>query len=100
MLKVQKRLAGQILKCGVNRVRFDPVSLGDIKEAITKNDVRALINQGVISKKRVLNTSSFWTKKRKSQKIKSKQKGVGSRKGKKTARLGQAWRMARGSRSH
>ena len=87
MLKVQRRLAGQILKCGVNRVRFDPASLGDIKEAITKNDVRVLINQGVISKKRVLNTSGFWTKKRKRQKIKSKQKGVGSRKGKKTARL-------------
>src|SRR3989344_3795937 len=45
MLKVQRRLAAQILKCGENRVRFDPSRLDE-----------------------------------------SKQKGPGSRKGKKTAR--------------
>lgn len=87
MLNVQRRLASQILKCGENRIRFDPGRLEDIKEAITKTDIRALVREGAISKKRLLNTSRFWAKKRKEQKSYGKQKGFGSRKGKKTARL-------------
>ena len=87
MLNVQRRLAAQILKCGKNRIRFDPNRLGDIKEAITKTDVRALIGEGAVSKKRLLATSRFWARKRKKQKSLGKQKGFGSRKGKKTARL-------------
>ena len=87
MLDVQRRLATQILKCGENRIRFDPDRLDDIKEAITKADIRSLTANGVISKKRLLNTSRFWARKRKEQKSYGKQKGFGSRKGKKTARL-------------
>ena len=86
MLDVQKRLAAKILKCGKNRIKFDPDRLEDIKEAITKADVRALISNGAVSKKRVLNTSRFWAKRRKKQKSAGRQKGFGSRKGKKTAR--------------
>lgn len=87
MLGVQRRLAAQILKCGKNRIRFEPDRLEDIKEAITKTDIRILINEGVISKKRLLNTSRFWARETKKQKSKSRQKGFGSRKGRKTARL-------------
>ncbi len=87
MFDVQRRLASQILKCGKNRVRFDPARLDDIKEAITKTDVKSLINNDAISKKRTRSTSRFWSKKRKHQRSKGKQKGLGSRKGKKTARL-------------
>ena len=87
MLDVQRRLAAQILKCGENRIRFDPDSLEDIKEAITKTDIRSLISNGLISRRRMHNTSRFWARKRKKQKSYSKQKGFGSRKGKKTARL-------------
>ena len=87
MFDVQRRLASKILKCGEHRIRFDPERLDDIKEAITKTDVRSLINQGAITRRRALNTSRFWTRKRKEQKSHSKQKGHGSRKGKKTARL-------------
>ena len=86
MLDVQRRLAAQILDCGKNRVSFDPNSLEEIKEAITKADIRGLIGNGIISKKRLLNTSRFWARKRKKQKGLGKQKGYGSRKGKKTAR--------------
>ena len=87
MLDVQRRLAAQILKCGENRIRFDPDKLTEIKEAITKTDIRSLINNGHISKKRLMNTSRFWARKTKEQKSHGKQKGFGSRKGKKTARL-------------
>lgn len=87
MLNVQRRLAAQILKCGENRVRFDPNRLEDIKEAITKRDVRSLIDNNVISKKRLLNTSRFWAVKKRIQKSSGRRKGFGSRKGRKTARL-------------
>ena len=86
MLSVQRRLAAQILKCGRNRIRFEPERLEDIKEVITKTDVASLIKNGSISKRRLLNTSRFWARKRKRQKSKGRQKGFGSRKGKKTAR--------------
>lgn len=86
MLDVQKRLAAQILKCGTNRVRFDSGSLDDIKEAITKSDIRSLIGKGIITKKRMMSTSRHRARMRKRQKSLGKQKGFGSRKGKKTAR--------------
>jgi len=75
------------MKCGEHRIKFDPAKLDEIKEAITKSDIRSLINQGAITRRRVLNTSRFWVRKTKKQKISSKRKGHGSRKGKKTARL-------------
>ena len=87
MLDVQRRLAAQILKCGTHRIKFDTERLEEIKESITKSDIRSLINNGAILRKRLLNTSSYWTKIRKAQKSHGKQKGQGSRKGKKTARL-------------
>ena len=86
MLDVQRRLAAQVMKCGENRVRFDPESLQEIKEAITKADIRTLVNNRIITRKRLLNTSRFHARKTHGQKIKGRQKGVGSRKGKKTAR--------------
>ena len=87
MLDVQRRLAAQVMKCGEHRVRLDPNSMEEIKEAITKSDIRHLINNGIITKRRLLNTSKYWARKHRQQKSKGKQKGVGSRKGKKTARL-------------
>ena len=87
MLGVQRRLASQILKCGENRIKFEATRLEDIKAAITKNDLRALVRQGAISKKRVLNTSRFSARFRKEQKSRGRRRGLGSRKGKKTARL-------------
>lgn len=89
MLNSQKRIAAGILKTGLDRVWFDPARLSDIKEAITKHDLRALIREGGIKAKPVKATSKFWVRKRKMQKRKGRRKGEGSRKGKKTARLNQ-----------
>lgn len=87
MLDVQRRVAAQILKCGKNRIKFDPESLDEIREAITKSDIKALINNGLIVRKRKMSTSRYWARSHKKQKSKGRQKGFGSRKGKKTARL-------------
>jgi len=85
-LKTQKRLASQILKCSPKRVKFDEDRLEDIKEAITKADIRSLIIDKAISKKNKKGISRVRAKKRATQKRKGKQRGQGSRKGKKTAR--------------
>jgi len=47
-MKIQKRLAADILKCGENRIRFDPERLDDIRDAITRAEVKALIKDGAI----------------------------------------------------
>ena len=83
----QKRIAAQILKCGVNRVWFDETRLDEIKEAITKSDLRRLVGDKAIKAKPLKNTSRFAARKKLKQKRKGRQKGTGKRKGKRTARL-------------
>lgn len=86
-LKIQKRLAAQILKCSEKRVLFDSDRLEDIKKAITKTDIRGLISVKAITKKPVKGISKVRARKRKEQRRKGRQRGFGSKKGKKTARL-------------
>lgn len=83
----QKNLAGQVLKCSRKRVWLDPERLEDIKEAITKVDIRSLIKEGAIKKKAARGVSRARARKILEQKRKGRQKGHGSRKGKRTARL-------------
>ena len=49
----KKALASRILKVGKNRVEFDSGSLSEIKEAITKQDIRDLYAEGMIKIKPV-----------------------------------------------
>jgi len=84
---IQKRLASQILKCSPKRIWIDPGSKDEIKEAITKIDIRSLIKKGLIKRKPVRSISRVRARKKAVQKRKGKQKGFGSRKGRKTARL-------------
>jgi len=86
-LAVQKRLAGEIIGCSPKRVWFDETNLDDIKEAITKADIRSLINKGLIQEKPAKTNSRGRIRKTKIQKSKGRQRGYGSRKGKSTARL-------------
>ncbi len=86
-LTSQRRIAAQILKVGKNKVKFDISKLSEIKEAITKTDIRSLINQKIIKAKPVKGTSRYRARKLKKQKAKGRRKGPGSRKGKKTARF-------------
>ncbi len=86
-LRNQKRIAATLLKVGKTSVRFDPERLSDIKEAITKLDMRGLIKDGAVKAKPTGATSRSRLRKRLIQKRKGRQKGPGARKGKKTARL-------------
>ena len=44
-LKIQKRLAAQILKTSKNNIQLDSSRLEEIKEAITKADIKSLIKE-------------------------------------------------------
>lgn len=84
--KTQRRLAAQIMKCGSYRVWMSPDAEEQIKQAITKDDVRGLIRTGVIKLKQARGISRGRARKVLVQKRKGLRKGKGSRKGKATAR--------------
>jgi len=80
-LNTQRRVAASLLKCGPKRVRFDPASLSDIKEAITKSDMRLLISDGIVSKVPFKGVSRGRARQRRGQRCKGLRHGEGSRKG-------------------
>ncbi len=85
-VKFQRRLAASILKCGEERVWMDPNALDEIKEAVTREDIKMLIKRGLIKRKKIKGTSRVRANYIKMQKEKGRRKGPGSRKGKKYAR--------------
>ncbi len=86
-LRLQRKLAAQLLKCGQNRVWFDPSALEDISSAATKEDIRELIEQGLIKKRPIKGICRARINKKRIQKRKGRRRGHGRRKGKKTARM-------------
>ena len=52
-LKNQLRLAGSVHKCGVHRVWLDAERESDIQNAISREDIRGLIEEGAIRAKPV-----------------------------------------------
>ncbi len=85
---LQKRLASQILKCSPKRVKIDTDKLAEIKEAITREDVRSMIESGAITKMQKRGVSKGRHRKFLIQKRKGRRKGAGTKKGKKTAKIG------------
>ncbi|UCG69985.1 MAG: 50S ribosomal protein L19e [Thermoplasmata archaeon] len=85
-LKNQRRLASEILGCGENRVWIDPTRMEDVGEAITRSDVRRLIDSKAIKAKQKVGVSRGRARYLQGQKRKGKRRGHGSRKGSKKAR--------------
>jgi large subunit ribosomal protein L19e len=85
-LRNQKRLAADIMGCGEERVWLDPESQEDVAEAITREDVRGLIEDGIVREKRKKGVSRGRARERDEKRKYGHQKGPGTRKGKKGAR--------------
>jgi len=81
-LKAQKRLAADVLDVGKNKLWFDPARQGDIAEAITREDIRMLVDEGAIRAKPPRGNSRGRARERKRKRAYGHQKGPGSRKGK------------------
>jgi large subunit ribosomal protein L19e len=85
-LENKKEMVARIAGVGKGRVRFNPEKLEDIEDAVTRAEVRALISQGTVK----INHIKGQTRRQKSRK-----RGPGSRKGKKTARTGRKEKWVR-----
>jgi large subunit ribosomal protein L19e len=86
-IKKKRELVARIIGVGANRIRFEPDRLEDVADSITRDNIRSLVNSGAIwtvkpkgtSRGRSSDKRSVW---------KVHGKGSGSKKGKRTARVG------------
>lgn len=85
-LRSQRNIAAKILKVGTTKVFMNPEREEDVSKAITRDDIRALIDEGVISVKKYNGRSASRVRKALAQKKKGRRKGRGSKKGKSGAR--------------
>ncbi|HVN73163.1 MAG TPA: 50S ribosomal protein L19e [Methanoregula sp.] len=77
----QRRVVASLLKCGVNRVWFDPSRISDIENAISREDLRGLITEGVIKARQKKGVSRGRARARIAQRSYGHRKGAGKRKG-------------------
>ncbi len=82
----QKKIAAKILGVGVNRVWIDPDVEEDLSLALTREDVRKLIDDHIIRKKQMTGISRGRARMITTQKKRGQRRGLGSRKGTKGAR--------------
>jgi large subunit ribosomal protein L19e len=85
-LKAQKRLAADELDVGKGRVWLDPEAQEEIEDAITREDVRELIEQGTIREKDAKTNSRGRARERAEKRSYGHKSGAGTRKGKAGAR--------------
>jgi large subunit ribosomal protein L19e len=79
-LLLQKKLAADILKVGQSKIVMDTEHLEDIKNAITRRDIKKMISKGYIKVKRSkIKRPELYRKKKK--------RGPGSKKGSSRAKL-------------
>ncbi len=86
-LRNQKRLAADVMKVGQSRVRIDPDRVDEVATAVTRSDIRKLVNGKVITSVQKQGVSRGRGRKIAAQKAKGRRVGPGSRKGAKFARL-------------
>ena len=83
-----KRLSAQVLGVGESKVWFDPAQLEEISQAMTKEDIRGLINSRAIRKKKTQEKSRGGARILHAKKVKGRRRGKGKRTGLKSARMG------------
>ncbi len=82
----QRRLAAEVMDVGVNRVWMDPESSKDIADALTREDIRKLIEEGKVGKRAIRGISRGRVRKAHEIRAYGHRKGQGSRSGAKGAR--------------
>ena len=82
-------MSAEILDVGHNKIWLDPENLDQIKEAMTKEDVRALIQERLIKKKTPAEQSKARAKVLHKKKKKGRKSGQASKRGTKKARTNQ-----------
>ncbi|HVP26178.1 MAG TPA: 50S ribosomal protein L19e [Candidatus Bathyarchaeia archaeon] len=92
-LRSQRRLAAQILKIGQNRIWIDPEKIEDADAAITREEIRKLIHEGVIKQLPEKGVSRARARILHAKKKRGLRSGPGSRTGSPRARVSkkEAW---------
>merc|ERR1712189_46902 len=85
-LRVQKRLAASVLKCG-KKIWLDPNESAEIANANSRQNIRKLIKDGLIIKKPQIVHSRARTRANLEAKRKGRHKGFGKRHGTANARM-------------
>ena len=88
-LKLQKRLASAVLKCGKKKVWLDPNEVSDISMANSRQTIRKLVKDGFVIRKPVTVHSHARVRRVHLAKRKGRHSGLGKRRGTKEARLPQ-----------
>ena len=86
-LSSQRRLAAKILKIGENRVCIDPERIDDVDAAITREEIRKLIHEKVITSLPVKGVSRSRAKTIIEKKRKGRRQGSGSKTGSPKAKI-------------
>ncbi len=86
-LSTQKRLAADVMKVGKSRVWIDPDFEDEISLAITRDDIRRLVDEGAIQRKPIRGVSRGRARHKLRQKRKGQRSGPGKKKGKATSKL-------------
>merc|ERR1719476_495374 len=86
-LRLQKRLASSVLKCGKKKIWLDPNESTEIGNANSRQNIRKLIKDGLIIKKPTVVHSRARTRANMEAKQKGRHKGFGKRKGTANARM-------------
>jgi large subunit ribosomal protein L19e len=92
-LRSQRRLAAEILKVGEGRVWIDPDRTEDVEAAITREEIRKLIHEGIIQSHAKKGVSRARVKVLKEKKKKGLRRGPGGKSGSARAKISkkQAW---------
>lgn len=85
-LSKAKELAARILKVGVNKVYIDPANLKKVEEAMTKDDLRGLVAERIIKKRKENFQSRGRSRVMLEKRQKGRKRGKGKKKGTKKAR--------------
>merc|ERR1712036_52587 len=88
-LKLQKRLAASVMKCGRKKVWLDPNEINEIANANSRQNIRKLIKDGLVIKKPVAVHSRSRVRENTEARRKGRHTGMGKRKGTKDARMPQ-----------
>lgn len=88
-LRNQRRLASGILKVGENRVWIDPEEVEKVSSAITRDEVRRLIHEGVIRATPEKGTSRGRKRLLHRKRVSGRRRGPGTKKG--IRESGESW---------
>ena len=86
-MKLQKRLAASVKKCGKGRIWIDPNEANEISMANSRFNIRKLIKDGLINRKPEKMHSRSRVRKNLIAKRKGRHTGAGKRRGTKEARM-------------